>query len=770
MKLRFNRIGLAGLILLGSVSTAFAADAIEVQELTPGEVLMQEVAIIGSKFNLKDIAGSAAYLDTQDIRQHGVADVNRLLRRIPGVNLRQEDGFGLFPNISLRGVDPARNSKITVMEDGVLTAPAPYSAPSAYYSPTTARMSGVEVLKGSSQVKYGPHTTGGAINFLSTPVPTTEKYYLKSSWGSYNEMRQHAYFGNQEMTKYGKVGYLIEIFDRGNNGFKELDNEFGKNVGRGEADTGFRKTEPMLKMSFEPKSSMYQRFELKMGYTNLDANETYTGISDDDFRQDPNRRYAGTRFDEIESTHTRNYLRHLLEINKNTSLVTTAYGNTFSRSWQKLNKIGGVDIGEALMTANGLAIVKGEAAGNLEVKDNNRTYYLYGIQSNLSHKMKIGETDHKIDVGVRYHYDQIRRLQNKDTYTQDANGFITSHTSTMYGEEGNKLQYTHATSLNVSDQIKFKKLTFTPGIRAEHIHAKIVDYNDNTAGNLGDVNQKIIGLVSENYGMIAGGANLKFDVYEEGGQDFDLFGGINRGVSPPSPSGSAKSQLREETSVGYELGMRYGDAPKAFSTEVVFFLTNISDLIIPDSVGGSGAGSVQQAGDVRTRGVELSINYDHGLRKGWKFQTPMYIAATYTDATFTDAAVTSEDQESIWNGAKNGNELPYITPEVISMGFGVIYQKFNANLDFNYNGETFADGANQSAQVNPFNGTADARFGKIDSYHVLDATIGWQFNKNVRMFSNFKNITNQKYMVSRQPLGARPGLPFSMMAGLEFDL
>ena len=100
----------------------------------------------------------------------------------------------------------------------------------------------------------------------------------------------------------------------------------------------------------------------------------------------------------------------------------------------------------------------------------------------------------------------------------------------------------------------------------------------------------------------------------------------------------------------------------------------------------------------------------------------------------------------------------------------MIYQKFNINFDGNYNGDTFADGSNQSAQVNPVSNNADARFGKIDSYFVLDAALGWQFNKNVRMFSNFKNITNQDYMVSRQPLGPRPGLPFSMMAGLEFSL
>ena len=50
MKLRLNKIGLAGLLMLGSVSAAFAADK---EVLTPSEVLMQEVSIIGSKFNIK---------------------------------------------------------------------------------------------------------------------------------------------------------------------------------------------------------------------------------------------------------------------------------------------------------------------------------------------------------------------------------------------------------------------------------------------------------------------------------------------------------------------------------------------------------------------------------------------------------------------------------------------------------------------------------------------------------------------------------------------
>jgi Fe(3+) dicitrate transport protein len=69
------------------------------------------------------------------------------------------------------GTSPNRSEKITLMEDGVLISPAPYSAPAAYYFPTVSRMQSFEILKGGSQIQYGPYTTGGAINMVSTQIP-----------------------------------------------------------------------------------------------------------------------------------------------------------------------------------------------------------------------------------------------------------------------------------------------------------------------------------------------------------------------------------------------------------------------------------------------------------------------------------------------------------------------------------------------------------------------------------------------------------------------
>ena len=44
-------------------------------------------------------------------------------------------------------------------------------------------MNALEVLKGSSQYRYGPHNTAGAVNFVTTPVILGEKYFGSVSYG-----------------------------------------------------------------------------------------------------------------------------------------------------------------------------------------------------------------------------------------------------------------------------------------------------------------------------------------------------------------------------------------------------------------------------------------------------------------------------------------------------------------------------------------------------------------------------------------------------------
>ena len=134
--------------------------------------------------------------------------------------LRKDTGF--FPNISIRGNDPNRSGKVTILEDGVPSAPAPFSSPSAYYAPTAGRMAGFEVLKGSSQLKYGPNTTGGVINYLSTPIPDQQKSMFVLVMVITCEIISHAYSGGKLNFSSGKLGYLLEVFDHRSDGWKTL--------------------------------------------------------------------------------------------------------------------------------------------------------------------------------------------------------------------------------------------------------------------------------------------------------------------------------------------------------------------------------------------------------------------------------------------------------------------------------------------------------------------------------------------------------------------
>ena len=766
MNLNIFRIGLVTLLLWVPASFVFAADD-QASEKT--EVMMREVSIIGSKFNIKDIAGSAAYLDTQDIRQHNVDDINRLLRRVPGVNLRGEDGYGLFPNISLRGVDSARSAKVTIMEDGVLQAPAPYAAPDAYYAPTTGRMAGIEVLKGSSQIKYGPRTTGGAINYISTRIPTADSIYLKAGFGSFNEIRNHMNFGGTRQTESGgKFGYLVELYTRNNRGFKRMiktDIDHIASIRNSdELDTGFVRTEPMIKLSYEPKSNKYQRWEMKFGHTNLDANETYVGVSEGDIGVHTYRRYPGSRFDEIEATQFRSYIRHFIELSQKTKLTTTAYGNTFNRNWQKLNKVGGGNISEALAgnDQSDLDVLMGRSAGTLEIKNNNRAYYSWGVQFDLAHQLQTGDVEHNIEVGVRFHEDQIRRKQWTESMNQDVGGNVTSVTYNRRGGSDNKTQNVFAVATNVSDRMKFGKFTFTPGIRAEIMDAQYCS-GDGCANSPSTEFDRTAAV-------LVGGGSVKYDWIDDAdGRDVDIFGGIHRGFSPAGPSQQA-SGLSEETSIGMELGVRYANAKRAFSTEAVIYHTMLDNMLVSDSIGGTGGTQTRNAGKVENIGLEYSVNYDRGLDKGWGWQMPMYVALTWQSAVFLETGGSSSDQESIFAGSNIGNDLPYVPEFNISFGWGAMFEKWSYNIDANFLSKQWADGSNQSVQINPRTQAKDVRFGDIPSRLVVDGSLGYKLSKKARWFANIKNMTGKEYIVSRQPHGPRPGLPFSFMAGLEIQL
>ena len=744
----------AGACSFGVVS-AVAQDASgAADELDP---VLVSGAIVGSKEGVNLITGSATYLDIDDLRVHSISDINSALRRVPGVYVRPEDGYGNFPNISLRGIDMGRSSKVTIMEDGILAAPAPYSAPSAYYSPTLERMSGLEVIKGSSQVKYGPHTTGGAINYLSTAIPEELTTYSKVYYGSFDEMVAHIYHGGKQDTDIGRIGYLVEGYYRTTDGFKELQGATG--------ETGFTRSEPMLKLSWEPNTANYQSIELKLSSTDFDANETYLGITDEDFGANPYTRYAATRNDRINTYASRGYLRHFAELSGNASLKTTAYFSNFHRNWFKLDKVNGKSAYKEWDDPSFLAVVKGQAAGELRNKANNRDYTSKGIESVLTYDLALGSLDNQVKFGVRYHEDEVNRLQWYQHYTQDANGNLsTAGPDAPSGKAGDRRQNTEAWSLYLEDRIAIKdKLIVTPGIRYESLD---YSYDQNTR-----TSDKSPAAGTGDLDVVTGSLGLSYDLQDS----LNLFAGVYRGASLPDPRSYIRSgeSLKEESSVSYELGARYQN--EAFSATGAIFYSSLSDFIVPKNLG-TGFEEFQGGervvvddgpndGEISSLGLELQIGYDFGAVNSADFSLPVTFGLTLTDAKFESGA-SSADGESIFSGAQSGNAVPYIPVVQFHAGIGLEVGKYRVALDGTCVGKSHASGANG---VGTFDnaGNYDSRYGEVPSYFTADLTVQYQISDSTKVFATARNLFDAEYIVGRLPQGARPGMPQSFLVGIE---
>jgi len=432
------------------------------------EVIIKSNTILGNKFVARNRTGAAYYLSTEDLAKFNYTDINRALNKISGINFYEEDGFGLRPNISIRGTSPERSSKIAVMEDGVLISPAPYSASSAYYFPSIARMQAVEVLKGSSQIQYGPYTTGGAINFVSTEIPKSLKGKISTSFGSFNTGQAHLTLGDS----YKNFGYMIEYLNFNSDGFKSLGNDL---------NTGFDINEITSKIKFDisEKAKIKQSVELKFHNYDEISNETYLGLTETDFEKNPFLRYPGSEKDKMDAEHIQFLLTHELNFNDRFKITTNAYHNGFKRNWYKLDdvvfegssqKISKVISNPQNYTGH-ISVLKGlsDAENALKVKANNREYVSKGVQTKIDyHWYGDNNSFNDLEIGLRVHYDEEDRFQWEDKYSI-TNGFMSLNTFGEKGSQGNRISSANSFASYIMYKYKVKGFTVSPGLRYESI-------------------------------------------------------------------------------------------------------------------------------------------------------------------------------------------------------------------------------------------------------------------------------------------------------------
>jgi len=702
------------------------------------EVVVSAHQLFGSKFKAKNRTGAAYYMDSKELQKFNITDVNRALKAVPGVSIYEEDGMGLRPNISLRGSSPERSAKLTLMEDGVLIAPAPYSASAAYYFPTIARMQAVEILKGSSQIQYGPYTTGGAINLVSSEIPNLSKTEVLAQYGSYGSELYRVLHGNTK----GKLGYVIDYTRYGSNGFKELPS--GNN-------TGFDKQDFMGKLSYNFNSfGVAQTLQAKYQYSDETSNETYVGLTDADFEDNPFQRYAGSEKDQMNTLHRQYMLTHSFNFSPYLSLTTTAYRNEFGRNWYKLNDLqttNKVSLGSIFADptnyAEEMALLKGEGSQSdhiLYVKANNRQYLSKGIQTKLDIHWNGANSFHDLEIGARWHYDEEDRFQWVDQY-QLTNGSMSLQQKGIPGTDANRISSAQAFSSYALYKFTYNNLTLSPGIRYENMDLSRADYGKSDTNRTGaDLSERTNGL-----DVFIPGIGFQYKMNQA-----SIFGGIHKGFAPP---GSVAGQKAEE-SINTELGLRFSYA--GIGGEIVGYRNDYSNLLGSDfaATGGTGNLDLFNAGEVLVQGIELLINYDF-MQKKPNQSLPISFGYTLTDSEFQN---NFNANDGLWGTVSIGDEMPYIARHQWHVGLGYEKGKWAFNSQLRYMGAIRTQ-AGQGPIATAF---------KVNANTVLDASIQYQINKHLRLQTNVINGLDATYASARVPYGLRPGHPFGMNLGLRY--
>lgn len=703
------------------------------------EVVVSSQQILGSKFKARNRTGSAYYISPEEIRKLGYTDINRMLKAVPGVNMYEEDGFGLRPNISLRGTKAERSERISIMEDGVLAAPAPYSAPAAYYFPNVARMEAIEVLKGSSQVQYGPFTTGGAVNLVSTPIPNNFSGKANISYGSKNTFKSHAAIGSN----WKHFGYMVEYLRYQSDGFKRYEDY---------AAEGFKRNDIIAKMVVKTDKvrGVNHALELKFGYAGENSDETYVGLSADDFKKTPFLRYAGSQMDKLKTDHQQWVATYLLTFSNKLKVTTNVYYNYFHRNWYKLNDVrAGITSKEKISVADvlidpetniryfdiltGKTDREGEA---LLVRANNRTYRSRGIQTRAEYRFNVKEFFFDLEFGLRYHADEEDRFQWDDSYSMK-NKKMVLFMEGIHGTNANRITSASALAGYLLAKLRYNVWTITAGLRYEDVDLLKKDYTKEDLARSGKVR-----IETPNHArVLIPGIGVHYQLLPAA----SVFFGVHKGFAPPS----AELYQKPESSVNMELGTRVSIGK--FKAELIGFYNNYSNMLGSDLAASGGSGTLEQfnVGEARVKGAEFLVQYQP-LPHTCSLRLPLQLSYTYTDTEMRNSF-----ESHSWGNVVRGDEIPYIFKHALNMQLGIEYKWFYANIGARYNSDM---------RTSLGQGTIAERE-KVPANLILDASVNVLVNKYLTLRLNAINLTNRVYLTSRHPAGLRAGHPFGIYAG-----
>lgn len=740
---------------LAAGSLLLAGPALADQEVAAAETAPDaEIIVVGDAIRAARIAGSAALVSETDLKRARVFTANDALRQVAGLFVRDEEGAGARPNIGIRGLNPVRSTKVLLLEDGIPLGFAPYGDNAAYYHPPIERFSRLEVLKGAAQVRFGPQTIGGVVNYITPDAPDRLSARGTVIAGNRDTLSLDGMVGGRALGG----GLLLHVNHKQTDGNRD--------------NQSLRFTDIFAKGSWDLGAD--HGITLKLSRFREDSQVTYSGLTRDEFAADP----RGNPFvnDDFQTERLSATLSHRWTLSSAATLRTSAYYHRFSRDWWRQSSNSGQRPNDASDPACGGMANLLTTCGN---EGRLRDYDTWGVESRLSLAHDALGFGGETEVGVRYHEERQRRRQwNGDTPTARLPG-----SGVNAGVRENNTRDATAFSAFVQSRLEFGALAIIPGVRAE-----LIDFSrrnlpvDVLAGGRpsGTVTTPTSG--SQSLDKLLPGIGLTFDV----AKDVTLYGGVHRGFAPPrvediitATGGSV--DLDAELSWNWEAGVR-GSIVKGVKGDATLFVMDFSNQIISQSVAGGVGATLTSAGRTLHRGGELSLTLS-SRDAGWTTaQTDMFarLATTWVatarynstriatvpcfDGAVTGTLVQTGSGAVACGVARNvqGNRLPYSPEWLVSGALGIEHKGFTGQLELVGQSGMFADDVNLIAV------TPDGQRGRIGGWAQVNATLSYGPPQgNWEVFVAGRNLFDRLFVIDRAR-GALPGQPLMVQGGVTF--
>lgn len=670
------------------------------------------VDVIGNQEQLLKTPSSATIIEQEELEASHVFSTNEALRKAPGLVLRDEEGFGMRPNIGVRGLNPTRSTKVLLLEDGIPVTYAPYGANESYYHPVIDRFSSIEVLKGASQIKFGPLTAGGVINYITPNAPQEFKGHVSITGGNRDYLNTKVNVGGN--------GMLFDYTHKEGDGARD-------NTHSNIEDVNFKITKAL---------SEDHAITLRANWFTEDSQVSYSGITQAEYNNFGGE-YNPFNHDDFETTRYGLSATHDWQINTNAILTTNLYYSYFERDWwrQQSNTTASNVAAGAGCAAFAAARIAGAAVSGDDCQGNQgrlRTYNTYGVEPRLTVAHAWGE----LEVGAKAHFEDQERKQINGTAPTARSGALV---------EDNERQ-TDAYSGFVSNRFDIGQFSITPAVRYEHIE------NERTNRLTGDSGESTL------HEWIPGLA-VAYNPHA----NLTVFAGVHEGFAPPrtedliSNTGGSVD-VDAEKSTNWELGFRAKPASN-LNIEATAFYNDFDNLIAVGSVASNVALS---QGEATFAGLELAGQYD--------FDNGFYsrLAYTWLPVAEQDDPFRQVSNNAVVAGSAKGNRQPYAPKNTVTAALGYKMNNWNTQLEAVHVGEQYSDFAETGSVPNNALGQT-GQFGEIGSYTIWNAAINYKYTPyNTTFFVTGKNLFDKEYIVDRTR-GILTGMPRLVQVGVRYD-